>query len=184
MTYLAIVLIGVLAVANLLLTYGVIRRLRVHTTEISSLRRQGNDIGDDVAAPAGTAVARFAATDEQGRSIGAEVLTGRWLVGFFAPNCMPCKERLPEFVRLAAQRQGGQEGVLAVVVASPAESGEVVGQLRPVARVVVEEHEGAVQKAFGVKGFPAFVRVDDGRVVASDFNLASVVDPDPVLVTP
>lgn len=178
----AMVLIGLIASANLLLTFGVIRRLREHTTEISSLRRQGSDLGNDVAAPAGTAVARFTATDDEGRSVGAEIPTGRWLVGFFSPDCTPCKERLPEFVRYASQRQGGREGVLAVVVASPAESAEVAGQLRPVARVVVESEEGAIQQAFGVKGFPAFVLIEDGHVVASGFNLTTVVDQDAVLV--
>lgn len=185
MTYLimAIVLIGLLAAANLLLTFGVIRRLREHTSEISSLRKQGSDIGGEVAAPAGTAVARFDATDDEGRSVGAEILTGRRLVGFFSPNCKPCTERLPEFVHFASRRPGGREKVLAVVVDSRAESADVVGQLKPVARVVVEAEEGAVQQAFGVKGFPAFVLIDDGHVVASDFNLASVVDHDAALVT-
>lgn len=180
MTYLimAIVLVGLLATANLLLTFGVIRRLRVHTAEISSLGRQGGDIGGDVAAPAGTAVAGFTATDGDGRPVGAEILTGRRLVGFFSPDCKPCKERLPEFVEFASQRQGGRDGVLAVVVSSPAEAAETAGLLRPVARVVVEADQGVVQQAFGVKGFPAFVLIQDGEVVASDFNLPAVIDHD------
>lgn len=184
MTYviMAIVLVGLLTAANMLLVFGVIRRLRQHTTEIAKLGKQDASAWGDVAASPGTEVTQFAATDDAGSPVGAEVLTGRRLVGFFSPDCEPCKERLPDFLHAASQRPGGRDEVLAVIVASQSEAASLLGQLSPVARVVVEQVEGAVQRAFGVKGFPAFVLIDDGQVVASDFHLASVLDREPTLV--
>lgn len=181
--WVAITLIGLLAAVNLLLTFGVIRRLRQQTTELASLGRRDDGAWGDVAVSPGTAIAEFAATDDAGRPVGAEILTGPRLVGFFSPDCQPCKDRLPEFLQVASQRPGGRDEVLAVVVATPARAADLLGQLRPVARVVVEREEGTVQKAFGVNGFPAFVLIADGNVVASDFNLASVLDRDPTPAT-
>lgn len=181
--WVAITLIGLLAAANLLLTFGVIRRLRQYPVEQADSGRRDDSAWGDVAASPGTAIAEFAATDADGRPVGAEMLTGRRLVGFFSPDCQPCKERLPEFLQVASQRPGGRDEVLAVIAASPARAADLLGRLRPVARVVVEQEEGTVQQAFGVNGFPAFVAIADGNVVASDFNLASVLDRDPTPAT-
>lgn len=184
MTYviMALALVGLLAATNLLLTFGVIRRLRAHTAELANIGKQGGGAWADVAASPGATVTPFTATDDAGTPVGAEILTGRRLVGFFSPDCEPCKERLPEFLHVAAQRPGGRDEVLAVIVASQAQAGDLLGRLSPVSRVVVESEQGEVQQAFGVKGFPAFLLIDDGSVIASDFNLASVLDREPALV--
>ena len=181
MAYLAAatVLVGLLAAVNLLLTVGVVRRLREHTAELADLRSQGSPgVGAGVAHPAGARVGDFTATSVDHRPVASDTLGDRPLVGFFSPNCGPCKERLPGFIAYASSRTGGPGAVLAVVAGTAEESEATVEQLRQVATVVVEPDQGPVQKAFGVVGFPAFVLVDDGWVAASDFDLSPLAERD------
>ncbi|WP_416900705.1 TlpA disulfide reductase family protein [Micromonospora echinospora] len=184
MAYLAAaaVLVGLIATVNLLLTIGVVRRLREHTTELAELRSRsgtgGGVSGMPVALPIDARVGEFTATTVDERSVRLAELGERPLVGFFSPGCQPCKDRLPGFLKYAATRAGGRENVLAVVAGTPQETAETVEQLRRVATVVVEPDQGPVQKAFGVKGFPAFLLVEKGVVAASDFELGTVTGRD------
>ncbi|MDG4825007.1 TlpA disulfide reductase family protein [Asanoa sp. WMMD1127] len=179
MFYLAMttILIGLLAAANLLFTFGVVRRLREHTEQLA---RRGDTFGPDsaIALPVGTSVGPIHAESIDGHSVELSSLGTRPLVAFFSPTCRPCKERLPAFVAYAAARPGGRDSILAVVAGSPEESAVLVDQLRPVATVVVEADQGPVQQAFAVTGFPAFVLVKDGRVEVSTFELISITDAD------
>ncbi|MFC7548091.1 TlpA family protein disulfide reductase [Plantactinospora sp. GCM10030261] len=174
-------LIGLLAAVNLLFTFGVVRRLREHTEELATLRGR-NTRDDNIALPAGTRVDGFTAETVDGHPITLESLGSRPLLGFFSPSCTPCKERLPRFVAYAASRPGGRNGVLAVVSGTPEEASPLVGQLQPVATVVVEADQGPVQRAFAVEGFPAFVLVQDGRVQVSDYELSSITEVDSTAV--
>ncbi|HEX5596094.1 MAG TPA: TlpA disulfide reductase family protein [Micromonosporaceae bacterium] len=180
MAYLAAatVLVGLVATVNLLFTFGVVRRLREHTAELAALRSGGGAADSDVTYPVGMPVGQFDVSSVEGRAITSTTLGNRPLVGFFSPHCAPCKEQLPAFIEHARTRPGGRDAVLAVVVGTNEETAEVVEQLRPVATVVVELDQGPTQRAFGVTGFPAFVLVDEGRIAASDFNLASVAGHD------
>lgn len=179
MAYLAAtaVLIGLLTVTNLILTVGVVRRLREHTAELAALR-SGGAVDSDIALPAGSSVGAFDATSVEGRPVTLTTLGNRPLVGFFSPHCGPCKERLPAFVEHAASRPGGRDAVLAVAVGTEEETAELVELLRLVATIVVEPDQGPVQQAFAVSGFPAFVLVEGGVVAASDFDLAPVTHRD------
>lgn len=178
MAYLAaaVVLVGLVAVVNLLLTIGIVRRLREHTAELAELRTRGTGGGGEVALTAGARVGAFAATGVHGRTVTLDTLGDRPLVAFLSPQCGPCKERLPGFLELAGGRPGGRDSVLAVAVGTGEQTAELVEQLRPVATVVVESDRGPVQQAFAVTGFPAFLLVEQGVVVASDYELAPVAD--------
>lgn len=174
----ATVLFGLLAAVNLLLTVGVVRRLREHTAELAALRRGPS--GNDVALPVDAEVAGFTATAIDGRPVTLDALGSHPLVGFFSPHCAPCEESLPAFIEHAAGRPGGRNGVLAVVVGGTEETAEVAEQLRAVATVVVEPDGGPAQQAFAVLGFPAFVLLDRGVVAASNYDLTPVVERDTV----
>ncbi|MGJ6966023.1 hypothetical protein ACSDR0_29355 [Streptosporangium sp. G11] len=177
----AAVLLGLLVVTNLILTVGVVRRLREHTAELAALRGGGSGGLDvDVAMPAGTPVGGFDATSVADLPVSLATLGERPLVGFFSPNCQPCKEKLPSFVEYAATRPQGRDAVLAVTIGTREETAALAELLGPVATVVVESDQGPVQRAFGVSGFPAFVLVEEGVVSASGFDLAPVVDRDAV----
>jgi thiol-disulfide isomerase/thioredoxin len=174
MSYLiaAVVVVGVLCLLNLVLTYGVIRRLREHT-ELLAQRSAGVP---DAIAGAGSTVGTFTATTVDGDELAADDLEPGTLVGFFSPGCGACVEQLPKFVDAAAAHPGGQARVLAVVVGAEEDAAEQVALLSPKARVVVAPFGAEIEKAFAVKGYPGFALVGDARVVAVSGVLTEVAD--------
>ena len=172
----AAVLVGLLAVLNLVLTFGVIRRLREHTSLLSARPQQ-----PDLMLPAGEQAGEFAATTTDGDPVSRDLLAGRTLVAHLSTTCRPCQEQLPEFLAVAGGFPGGRRQVLAVISSSGEEdetASEYAERLAPVARVVVERGRGPVAAAFGVRGFPSFAVVEDrGRVVASNVDLTGLAVP-------
>ena len=167
----AVVVVAVLCALNLLLIFGVVRRLRVHG-ELLAQRPGG---APDLIAGAGTAVGAFAASTIDGDPVGAEDLASGTLVGFFSPGCSACVTAVPRFVDAAASRGGEQHRTLAVVVGSQDGAAEYVSSLSPTARVVVEQHGAEIEKAFGVRGYPAFALVGDSGVLTVSGDLERVV---------
>jgi thiol-disulfide isomerase/thioredoxin len=161
----SVVLVGMLCGVNLLLTFGVIRRLREHAELLAGSPRV---VDNDPSVAVGSVVGEFSVTAADGDVVTRGSLDGGTVVGFFSPGCAPCEELLPRFVEYAASEGVGRR-VVAVVAASDAEAGEMAAQLAPVARVVVEgAFGGAVSTAFGVRGYPAVCVVGgDGTVIAS-----------------
>jgi hypothetical protein len=163
----AVALVGTLCVVDLLLTYGVVRRLREHTAVLSAFSGLTPVNPDPIA---GRTVAEFAATDVAGTPVTRDTLVDDALVAFLSPGCRPCAEVRSAFVRHAAEWPGGRKGALAVVVGHPEETAayDVTG-LAEVARVVVEAPgTGGVCDAFGVTTYPTLCLVGgDGRVTAA-----------------
>jgi peroxiredoxin len=174
----AVAVFGLLAAVNLLLTIGVVRRLREQTAELAELRGRAPTGGAEISLPIGATVGPFEAATVDGRTVTLASFGDRPLVGFFSPSCKPCKERLPGFVQHAAGRPGGRDAVLAVVAGTREASVDYVEQLRAVATVVVEPDQGSVQKAFGVTGFPSFLLIRDGEVDVTDYDLGPIVERD------
>ncbi|SDJ00131.1 TlpA disulfide reductase family protein [Nonomuraea jiangxiensis] len=180
----ATALVAVLAIANLLLALGIIRRLREHTAELAELRGGSGFPGGagDIALAAGAPAGAFTAESVDGRPVTLDTLGDHPLIGFFSPSCSPCKERLPAFIEYAASRPAGPDAILAVVTGTPETAADLVEQLLPVATVVVEPDQGPVQQAFQVTGFPVFMLVEDGVVRASDYELTSISARDAVVL--
>lgn len=158
----AVVLVGLICTLDLLLTIGVIKRLREHSSLLSSSGRflASIAVGEEVGA--------FATSTVDGEPVSRELLTGQTLVGFFAPGCKPCQKRLPEFVAYARQMPGGRDRVLAIVVGDGDDAAAYVTDLSPVARVVEEDSSGALSTAFKAVAFPVVLLVApnaDGRLV-------------------
>ncbi|HWO58954.1 MAG TPA: hypothetical protein VNO31_02775 [Umezawaea sp.] len=154
----AVVLVGALGALNLILTFGVIRRLRGDAGTLT----QPSGIQPPMA-PVGT-------------SVPANGLDwhGETLVGFFMPGCGPCDEQLPGFLE-HAQRW---DRSVAVVFDPSGEGAEYIRKLEPAAHVVVEgDSEDSLQKDFQVKGFPSFCVVRDGVVVSVSGRAADLSEP-------
>jgi thiol-disulfide isomerase/thioredoxin len=164
----AVVVVGVLCVLNLLLTVGVIRRLRRQAVAAPffSPMAEGLAIGEKLPA--------FTATTTGGEPISDELLDGPALIGFVSPSCEPCRELMPRFIDHARQTSAA---VLAVVVAgSDEEAAADVERLAEVARVVVEAPQDAIQSAFKVAAYPALFLIGaEGRVTANDPTLLATV---------
>jgi thiol-disulfide isomerase/thioredoxin len=164
MEYLAagLVLVGALGLLNLLLSVGIIRRLRSD----EAARAEAAALQGGVMLPAGAEVRTFTTTTTDGEPVSrADLAGGADLVGFFSVRCGPCRTLLPRFAEAASTWTGGRAHVLAVVVDGEGGAGDFVERLLPVARVVVEAERGPVASAFGVRGFPAYCVVDGGGTV-------------------
>jgi hypothetical protein len=170
-----VVVVGVLCLLDLLLTFGVIRRLRAHSGHLEQLLK--NSPSDQPFPPVGAPIDEFTATTTDGEPVGPAQLTDATVVAFFSPGCTPCREKLPGFVAGMPARGLGREQILAVVSGSGGQSAradeaiEMADALAPVARAVVDG-DRAVAKAFHMNAFPGFCVVDGtGTVLASGSNL-------------
>jgi hypothetical protein len=160
----AVVVVGVIAAVDLLLTFGVIRRLREHTELIGS---GGARPGAPTMVEPGRSIAPFDATTTDGAPISRDGLAGTTLIGVFGAGCSACEEQLPKFVESAGTFPGGPAQVLAVVTAADSTAAApYVDQLTGVATVVREAPGGPLLTALGISGFPAFA-IADGGVVRS-----------------
>ncbi|WP_331770705.1 redoxin domain-containing protein (plasmid) [Embleya sp. NBC_00888] len=163
----AVVLVTVLCLLNLLLTFGVVRRLRAQ----GGHGHGGHDADiTDLVLPVGATVPAFTAVTTAGETVSRDGL-GAVLFGFFSPGCPACAERLPLFVKAAREAVGEGRRVLAVVHGDEADTREQVAALTAVARVVVEPADGPLGRGFAVAGYPVFGLLDaNGTVTASGFD--------------
>ncbi|MET7336748.1 TlpA disulfide reductase family protein [Nonomuraea sp. NPDC005650] len=160
----AVVLVAALCLLDLLLTFGVIRRLKQQATQLQGLL-QGDHFDLQDILPVGSQIGDFDAVTVGGERVSGGRLTGNTVVAFFSTDCGPCKEALPGFVETARETAAR---VLAVVVGDQGRAAPMAEQLGPVAQVVVEELGGQVSRAFGANSFPGYCVVDaSGRVIAT-----------------
>ncbi|GAA1737122.1 TlpA family protein disulfide reductase [Luedemannella helvata] len=161
-----VVLCIALTALNLILTLGVVRRLRDHASQITDLAAGGER---DPMIAVGTRPHPFTATTVDGQPVTEANLAKGGLVAFFSPTCSACEEWIPRFRVAAAELPGGRGQALAVVVAeTPDGAADLVERLRDVATVVVEGDKGPLATRFRIAGYPAAARLDrDGVVVAN-----------------
>jgi thiol-disulfide isomerase/thioredoxin len=167
----AVVVVGTVGVVNLVLTFGVIRRLREHQ-ELLRRGPQGRPISG---LALGATVAEFEARTRAGERRSNVDFSGDTLVGFFSAGCQPCEDLVPRFVEAARAYPGGPERVLAVVTGG--DGSAMADALSPVADVVVGADADTVARAFQVSAFPTLMLVDgNARVRANDLQLDHLPD--------
>lgn len=169
----AVLLLGALTAVNLLLTVGVIRRLREHTEILSG---QPDAFQDGIVA-AGESPAPFSAVATDGSPVRLDDLDGPALFAFFSPNCKACHQKLPDFRTEAAAFPGGRDRVFAVVARDGGDMAEMADALSGVARVIVETDRPVITEAFQVKGFPAWAMVEGGTVLRSTVGMDRLPSP-------
>lgn len=173
----ALVILTALTLLNLLLTFGVIRRLR----EYAPLLDQS---GPPVTLAVGTQVPDFTAQSADGAVVTAATLRGAGgLVMFLAPDCSGCQEQLPAVREKLTEAAASPLTILVVLTRlrpssepDDADAAELEEALRVVdqrAMIVHEPLDGPVQSTFQVAAFPAFYVVDDAGRVASAGNGAA-----------
>lgn len=151
---------------DLLLTLGVVRRLRQHTELISNLSSGGRR--PYAILEEGKTAGPFEAVATTGEPVSRDRLSGLTLVGALAPGCSACEEKLPAFVDFARTFSGGRDQVIAVVVGSEDEAETYREQLEPVARVVIEPPmTGEIGTALALGSFPAFGILDQSATVVT-----------------
>lgn len=175
----AVVVVGIVCVLNLLLLFGVIRRLREHDQAIAKFPHGGMAQAGSMRAP-GSEVDEFTAVSTDDVPVTREALTAETMVGFFSVSCAPCIENAPKFAEFAAGVPGGKDSVLAIVVADDDDDpSEMVGVLGDGARVVVEGYDGPIATAFGVTAFPAYGVVASGTITATALDFTTLPVPAP-----
>jgi hypothetical protein len=163
----AVTLVGAICLLDLLLTIGVIRRLRQHADLLSKVSALGLELPEGPPLAIGTRPADFTATTTAGEPVTPASLGPQTVLGFFMSQCQPCSELLPQFVRYAAELPSTYPRPLAVVVGDDAQAAEYAERLSEVARVVAEPPFGPVSTAFSVRGFPAVATLDEQGAVAA-----------------
>jgi hypothetical protein len=168
----AVVIVGVIALLDLVLTFGVIRRLREHT----DLLADGAAVprGAPTIAPVGEPVAAFSVAAVDGSQVSLADRAGEALVGVFGVGCDACEEKLPVFLERAGRFPGGRDAVLAVVVGADDGGAATYVDALTAAAVVVREEDrhGPASAALGVTGYPAFAHVAAGAIRASALDPA------------
>ncbi len=163
----AVAVVGVLCVLDLLMTFGVLRRLREHT-ELIKQAGAPRDV-PVTGLLEGEPPAPFVVdTTDGGRVSGAQ---GLRMVAFFSSSCSVCPERVEPFLSYLGAHHLAREDVLAVVIGSEQEPPGYLGQLAEAARVSVAGDDNVVMGAFKVFGFPAFCLLGvDGTVQAASYD--------------
>ncbi|MEU7004059.1 redoxin domain-containing protein [Nonomuraea sp. NPDC046570] len=153
--------VGLLVCLNLLFTYGVVRRLKEHEKRFADLGP--SDVLPPAAPAIGSEIPDFHAVTVDGREVSRTVLgSGEAYVGFFTTSCAPCRERLPEFARFAADRQNAQ--VLAVIAGEPDKAREMAEAFDGRVLTVVEEGPPVLSATFEVDRYPTILALRDGTV--------------------
>jgi hypothetical protein len=172
----AVVVVAGLCLLDLLLTFGVIRRLREHT-DILAGARDGKPPVTGLAA--GQSPGAFSAATTDGDLVSN--VTGLRVVAFFSSSCPACPGMVPPFVEYVNSHGMGRDSVLAVVAGSAGEPPPYLAQLAEAAQVRIEPAGGEVIRAFKVEAFPAFCVLDsDGALIASGHDPS--VLPEPAMV--
>jgi hypothetical protein len=167
----AVALVGVLCLLDLVLTLGVVRRLRDHSARLSALQLPP---AETAIAKAGDAVEPFTASTVDGSAVSTGDLVEPTLVAFFSPDCPACEQQLTPFVDYARTFPGGAARTL-VVITSETGGRKYHDAVTGLGRVVTEaELTGPVQKAFATRGYPAFVLVENGVVTTSSHGVADL----------
>lgn len=160
---LVIVLAGLQAL-DLLLTVGLVRRVREHQSQIEAVGARGLHLG----IPVGTQVPPVDVLDVRDQEV-PRTWPGDTVVGFFSTTCDACREHLPEYLTWASQRNRLRN---ICVVDGPIEDAlEMARGTDDVARLVLAPHAKALADKFEISGVPVLFEVVNGRVSASGLRV-------------
>jgi len=176
----AVVLVGVLGLANLLLLIALARRIAAGGTAPAAGVAAGHRQSSFKLQP-GSKPAAFQTVTTAGDTLTLSSLAGsRALVGFFAPGCGQCHDQVPDFVELARSLPGGQSQVIAVVSGPAEPAAKFAEDLEGAASVVLERSAhgvlGPVAHAFASYGWPSFYLLGpDSAVEAGETTITMLL---------
>ena len=168
----AVVVVGLAVAVDLLLTVGVIRRLRQHTALLNETA------GPRTLLPpkAGDPIGAFEAVTLDGQAVSRETLPPGGLVLFLGPGCVGCEKQLPALVEELRASGRPQAATLAIIPAEPEKAAHMISALESLAMVVCEPPPSTyLQDAFGVWSSPWAIAVDGDTITAISANLPQLV---------
>jgi peroxiredoxin len=160
-----LVLVAVAVGLDLLLTAGIIRRLRelhqamaewtdrVNANSLMSGLREGEPVPD------------FTALTVNGATLThKDLLGGPWVMGFFAGGCGSCRTELPKLGEMVGQ-MAERRRVLIVIDGSRPQSSDLMAMGTGIGDVVLENDGGVLSELFKVRFFPTyFAMSQDGHI--------------------
>lgn len=153
----AVVVVGLLCLADLLLTFGVIRRLREHTEQLAGLHGSHDDAPITDLADGATPVP-FTAETLTGDQVSGPA--GLRMVAFFSATCSACPTRVPPFLEYVRANQIDRDSILAVMINPNGDEVSYQEDVAQVARITMESYDGEIGAAFKVRGYPTFFVLD------------------------
>ncbi|MFI6048443.1 hypothetical protein ACIA8C_43020 [Nocardia sp. NPDC051321] len=160
-------ILAIATAAHLVVTLGLVRRLRAHTDLLAQLADN-----TDRLLPTGTPIPAFTAQTVDGDVIDQTNLRHPAAVALLAVDCPHCRTNLPEFVAYIHGAGYPRERVLAVVTTNertdPTARQDMLDILTPVATVVCETStDGTVTTSFDAQAFPAFYLTGANATITS-----------------
>jgi hypothetical protein len=170
----AVAVVGVLCVLDLLLTFGVIRRLKEHTAMLTE--RSASLAPPVIGLAEGEKPAAFSAATTDGQPVDDS--TPLRLVAFLSTACSICPERVPPLLKYLADHRIDRTAALAVIVGHDDKQVSYMDSLAASAQICLEPDEGELSRAFRVAGYPAFCLLGaDGTVLASGYDPQTLPEP-------
>ncbi|QIS15136.1 redoxin domain-containing protein [Nocardia arthritidis] len=158
-----VVVLSIITALNLLVTYGLVRRIRVHSDLLEEL------VGATTARalPVGTPIPAFTTHAIDGSRLADTDLRHPAAIALFAVDCPHCRTNLPDFIAYIQGAGYARDHVLAMVTTRDA-TDPMVEMLTPTTTLVCEPNsEGAVATAFGIQAYPTFYLTDDNGVITA-----------------
>jgi hypothetical protein len=154
----AVCVLTVFVLINLVVTAGLVRRLREQALSAPAYDAGGPAVG--APAPAVTA------TTADGRDVEVAAAGRPTLVAFFATSCTACSREAPGFAARTAEFRAQGLTVVTVLERRPGDDdGPLAAALEAVEHLVREDMPGPVLSAFEVAATPAFfLLAADGTV--------------------
>jgi hypothetical protein len=155
------------ALLDLLLIFGIVRRLRAQAT--SGPPYGGQAIPDLGSGPArGSRLPEFTAVTVGGEAVDESRYTGQaGCIAFVSATCKPCTTALAELGPYLRSAGIGKQQTLVVVEGDPAASRQHAATAAEFAEVVTGEDADRLIVQFAISGFPTLITVQDGAVTAS-----------------
>jgi thiol-disulfide isomerase/thioredoxin len=159
----AVILVGILGFLNLALVLAVIRRVR--TISANSLTGQFHTPG---LLPVGSDAPAFTAITTAGADCELSALSGTpALLGFFSGACEPCRDHVPDFIKLANSAPNRSMHVIAVVRGDDESVSDLLQILGSSAIIIREPEDGVVGEAFSIDSYPTMYLLDGEGKIAS-----------------
>lgn len=176
---LAVGVLAVVVLVNLLLTFGVIRRLREHGSTIADAGHGGNLRSSGP--PPGSPLPAF----EPATSVTGELISPDWMrakttiVAFNSEGCVACEQELPA-LRAHLMDVQSDDVQAVVVLARLSSTGEEDPHVADLARsvgdlatIIHERLTGPIQSAFQITSYPSYFMVGpDGTIAAAERRVA------------
>ena len=162
---------GVVAVADLLLSFAVIRRL-------AAIQARGAHAGSgDTGGPAiGHRIGDFRVELLTGGTFTQADLAGTHaFVVFLMPTCEPCKAAIAELAAVRAPLPAPLY-VLITDAQGDADVAAIAADMPPGTHIGLVSMQDATSEAFGVDGYPTALAIEDGVVRASELKVSGLLD--------